>query len=390
MGYAEKMGTRRAKTLVALIDGLDPEYVERSDMPNLKRMISSGAYTVGKAVLPSVTNVNNASLVTGCFPDQHGIVSNFYFDPRTGRSVMMESAEFLLRPTLFERAGRLGLRSGLVTAKDKIKTLLSRGADIAVSAEMPEPAFVSAAGSRPDMYSAEVNYWVFRAARHLLRRNDVDILYLSTTDYMMHAYAPAEAPSLEHLHRLDRLLGEIVDDHAHLGVLLTADHGMNAKTEGIDVARVLAAKGIAAEVVPIIRDKHVVHHQNLGGACYVYLEEQADTLKASEVLRGFPGIEEIHERAEAARRFRLRKNRIGDFLLLGACHVAFGALPAARQEIRVRSHGSRHEQAVPILCYGLGPDVRRLEYNLDLTRRLYHSRTVSTAKWSEGYRPSSL
>lgn len=378
MGYAGKMGTRRAKTLVALIDGLDPEYVERSDMPNLKRLISSGAYTVGKAVLPSVTNVNNASLVTGCFPDQHGIVSNFYFDPRTGRSVMMESAEFLLRPTLFERAGRLGLRSGLVTAKDKIKTLLSRGAQIAVSAEMPEPAFVSTVGSRPDMYSAEVNYWVFRAARYLLRREDVDILYLSTTDYMMHAYAPAEAPSLEHLHHLDRLLGEIVDDHPHLSVLLTADHGMNAKTEGIDVARVLAAKGIAAEVVPIIRDQHVVHHQNLGGACYVYLERQADTPKAWEVLRSVPGIEEIHERAEAARRFRLRKNRIGDFFLLGARHVAFGALLAARQEIRVRSHGSRHEQAVPILCYGREIDATRLEYNLDLTRRLYHSRTDST------------
>lgn len=384
MGYAERMGTGRAKMLVALIDGLDPEYVERSDMPNLKRLISSGAYAVGKAVLPTVTNVNNASLVTGRFPDQHGIVSNFYFDPRTGRSVMMESAEFLSGPTLFERAGRLGLRSGLVTAKDKIKTLLSRDAQIAVSAEMPEPGLVAAVGPRPDMYSAEVNYWVFRAARYLLRHSDIDILYLSTTDYMMHACAPAEASSLEHLHGLDRLLGDIVDDHAHLGVLLTADHGMNAKTEGIDVARVLAAKGIAAEVVPIIRDKHVVHHQNLGGACYVYLERQADAPKASEVLRCVPGIEEIHERAEAARRFRLRKNRIGDFLLLGAYHVAFGALPAARQEIRVRSHGSRHEQAVPILCHGRGTDVRRLEYNLDLTRRLYHSRTASTGKWSEG------
>jgi phosphonoacetate hydrolase len=370
MGYAEKMGTQRAKTMVALIDGLDPDYVERSDMPNLKRLISSGAYTVGKAVLPSVTNVNNASVVTGCFPDQHGIVSNFHFDPRTGRSVMMESPEFLLRPTLFERAGRLGLRSGLVTAKDKIKTLLSRGAQIAASAEMPEPAFVSTVGSRPDMYSAEVNYWVFRAARHLLRRGNIDLLYLSTTDYMMHAFAPADARSLEHLHHLDRLLGEIVDDHPHLSVLLTADHGMNAKTEGIDVARVLAEKGIAAEVVPIIRDKHVVHHQNLGGACYVYLKRPADGPRALETLRGVPGIEDVYGRTDAARRFHLRADRIGDFFLLGARHIVFGSLPAARQEVRVRSHGSRHEQAVPILCYGREIDATRLEYNLDLTRRL--------------------
>jgi phosphonoacetate hydrolase len=360
----------RHKILIVLVDGFAPEYLDRSEMPHLKRLISSGTYRIGKSVLPSVTNVNNASVVTGCFPAEHGIVSNFYFDPRTGESVEMETAEFLLRPTIFERAGKLGRRTALVTAKDKIKTLLSRGAHIAVSAEAPEAAFVSAVGPKPDMYSAEVNYWVLRAAHHLLRHGSVDLLYLSTTDYMMHTYAPNDAQSLEHLQRVDRLLGEIVDDIPHLSVLLTADHGMNAKTEGIDVARLLAGKGIEAEAVPIIRDRHVVHHQNLGGACYVYLKRRADAQRAGELLRSVPGIEEVHERIPAARRFHLRADRIGDFFLLGARHVAFGALPAVRQEIKVRSHGSRHEQAVPILCYGRTADATRLEYNLDLTRRL--------------------
>lgn len=360
----------RPRTLIALVDGLDPEYIGRSDMPNLKRLIAAGTYRVGKCVLPSVTNVNNASVVTGAFPNRHGIVSNFYFDPRTGKSVMMESAEFLLSPTVFERAGRHGLRAALVTAKDKVKTLLSRGAQVAVSAEMPGPAFVAAIGPAPSMYSAEVNYWVFRAAHHLLRSGDIDLLYLSTTDYMMHTYAPGDARSLEHMHHLDRLLGRIVDDFPHLSLRLTADHGMNLKTEGIDVARVLAGAGIEAEVVPIIRDKHIIHHQNLGGACYVYLKRRADEQRALETLQAVPGIEEVYERVEAARRFRLRAGRIGDFFLLGAKHAAFGALPAATQEIRVRSHGSRHEQSVPILCYGRKIEAARLEYNIDLTRRL--------------------
>ena len=358
------------KRLIALIDGLDPEYVDGSDMPNMRRLIAGGVYTVGKSVIPSVTNVNNASVVTGCFPAEHGIVSNFYFDPRSGESVMMESSEFLLRPTLFERAAGRGLRSALVTAKDKIKTLLARGADIAVSAELPDAELASVAGPAPGMYTAEVNYWVFRAARHLLRRPDIDVVYLSTTDYMMHTCAPAEAQSLEHMHELDRLVGEIVDDHPDLHLALTADHGMNAKTEGIDVARVLAAEGIEAEAVPIIRDKHVIHHQNLGGACYVYLKRPADGPLALETLLGVPGIEDVYGRTDAARRFHLRAGRIGDFFLLGARHIVFGSLPEARQEVRVRSHGSRHEQAVPILCYGRKIEAASLEYNLDLTRRL--------------------
>jgi phosphonoacetate hydrolase len=360
----------RNKILIALIDGFDPEYLERSDMPNLKRLISSGVYRVGKCVLPSVTNVNNASVVTGCFPDEHGIVTNFYYDPRSGESVEMESAEFLLRPTIFERAGKAALRTALVTAKEKIKTLLSRGAHVAVAAEAPEAEFIQLVGPKPNMYSAEVNYWVFRAAHHLLRRGGIDLLYLSTTDYMMHTYAPADARSQEHLHRLDRLLGDLLSDIPNLSVLLTADHGMNPKTEGIDIARVLAAKGIEAEAVPIIRDKHVVHHQNLGGACYVYLKRRADEAKAFNVVRSVPGVEEVYRRSQAARRFHLRADRIGDLFLLAARQVAFGALPAERQEIKIRSHGSRHEQAVPILCYGPQAPKTRPEYNLDLTRHL--------------------
>ena len=361
---------RRKKILTILLDGLDPAYLERSDMPNLRRLIAAGFYRVGKGVIPTVTNVNNASVVTSVFPEEHGVVSNFHYDPRTGLSVMMESAGFLERPTLFERARRMGLRSGIVTAKDKIRTLLSRGADVALSGELPPAEFVSAIGPKPDMYSAEVNYWVFRAARHLLRNDLVDVLYLSTTDYMMHTYAPEDERSLEHMSRLDRLLGEIVDDIPNLELGLTADHGMNAKTEGIDIQRVLADAGIAAEAVPIIKDKHVVHHRNLGGACYVYLKRAADLAAARNLLRDTPGVEEVYERDTAASRFRLRADRIGDLFLLGARHAVFGSLPAVRQEVAVRSHGSRHEQAVPILCYGRRVEDGALEYNLDLTRSM--------------------
>jgi phosphonoacetate hydrolase len=364
------MAAAREKVLIILVDGLGLDYVGESDMPNLRRLAAEGVYTTGKAVLPSVTNVNNASVVTASFPVDHGIVSNFSYDRRTGQSMLVESAEFLERPTMFEMASQRGLRGALVTAKDKIKTLLDRGASTAFSAEVPDAAIVEKIGPPPGIYTAEVNHWVFRAARQVLRHADVDWLYVATTDYMMHTFAPGEDASLDHLHRLDALLGEIVDDHPHLCLGLTADHGMNAKTRAIDIARLLAEHGIRCEAVPIIRDKHVVHHKNLGGACYVYLHDMSQLQAARDVLAVEAGVEEIYSRDEAAGTFRLRAERIGDLFLLAARDTVFGSLRETRMEVKLRSHGSRYEQAIPMLLFGAGPQAVLLEFNLDVTRAL--------------------
>lgn len=360
----------RRKVLIVLVDGFGPDYLERSEMPNLKRICREGGFRVGKSVIPSVTNVNNASLVTGTFPKDHGITTNFHFDRATGKSFEMESSEFLLRPTIFERARRLGWRTALVTSKDKVRTLCARGADLSISAEKPDPGLLGVIGKQESMYSPEVNYWTFRAARHLLKNDKVDLLYLSTTDYMMHTYSPDEEPSLRHLATLDRMLADIVDDHPKIELHLTADHGMNAKNEALDLALALKAKTIDAEAVPIIRDKHVTHHQNLGGACYVYLKRIADLPKSIETLKATAGVEEVYDAKTAAKLFRLHPERIGDIFVLASKHVALGSLPALREPAKVRSHGSRHEAAVPLVVFGRKADMSRYQYNVDLTRKL--------------------
>jgi phosphonoacetate hydrolase len=187
---------------------------------------------------------------------------------------------------------------------------------------------------------------------------------------MMHTYAPNEEPSLAHLHTLDKLLGEIVNDHPRMEVYLTADHGMNAKHEALNPALVLGQKSIAAEAVPIIRDKHQVHHKNLGGASYVYLKRLTDRAAAMEILKNTPGVEEVYDSEAAARLFRLHPRRIGDIFLLAAKHCAFGQLDRVREKVAIRSHGSRYEARVPLVAWGRKLDMSRYEYNLDLTRFL--------------------
>ena len=367
-GLQLRAAVGRRKIVFLTMDGCDPEYFKRSDIPNLRRMMQAGMYREGRSVMPSVTNVNNSSIATASFPSEHGITGNYYYDRATGRGAYMESPEFLLRPTIFEKARSLGFRTALVSAKDKMRELLLKGAELAVSAEQAPPDLERALGPKPDVYSPELNYWTLRAARHLLR-SGYNFLYVATTDYMMHTYAPGQAPSLEHMHTVDQQLGAIADDHPDIEIYLTADHGMNAKTKAVDLGRLLARAGISAEAVPIIKDRYVKHHSNLGGSSYIYLKSAADAARAMALLRGHPGIEQVYTNQEAAAKFRLKPERIGDLMALAKKEYVVGDLDAVEEEVRLRSHGSLHETVVPILCYGRKVDASQYEYNLDITRR---------------------
>ena len=336
------------KTLVCLLDGFGPEYLERSEMPFLRRMMREGKFGIGEGAMPSVTNVNNASLATSVLPAKHGITANTFFDREKRQVLEMSDSRYLLTPTLFRP------RSALVAAKEKVRLLLGARADVAWSCEKPVAGAVAIAGAAPGMYTAEANYWCFALGRALLRRPDVDLLYLTTTDYMMHTYAPESAESLAHLHRLDRLLEDIVEDHPQLRVYLTADHGMNAKTEAVDPVRVLAAAGIASLGVPPIRDAHKVHHNDLGGSLNLDLEDPRQLPKAMDRLRAERGIDGVYTREEAAKKFSLYAPRLGDLFVTAERTVALGLLPERRMGGTVRTHGSTHETQVPLLAWGAG------------------------------------
>lgn len=304
--------------------------------------------------MPAVTNVNNVSILTGGPPALHGITANFYREPATGRTLYMETAEFIRVPTVFEEATWAGRSSALITAKDKLRSLLQRGATDVICAESPPAWLVEAIGPPPPILSVAVNHWLFRAAEALCRTRPPDLLYLSTTDYAQHMYAPDSEESQANLATLDRLLADLLNSGPQFAVVLTADHGMAAKTLGLDLAQILAAAGMAAEAVPIIKDRYVAHHQNLGGAAYLFLEDPVRLEEAAALLREEAGVDSVWARAGAAAEFELDPERIGDLLVLANRETVFGALPAPRQAVAVRSHGGPHTRLVPIVAQGPG------------------------------------
>lgn len=346
------MGERDMTTVVICVDGLDPEYLGACEAPNLDELGRRGFSTVGQCMMPSVTNVNNVSVVTGLYPESHGISSNYRLVRETGEEVYMESGEYILSETLFQKATAMGMRSALVTAKDKLRTLLSDGATVAVSSERPPRSVVEAVGPPPEIYSLEVNGWVIRAASHLMDEDEgLDVVYATTTDYAMHTFAPDEPESQQHMTILDDAIGRVVERHPNAAVLVTADHGMSQKTRMVDLGAELARHGIEGDPVPIIKDRYTVHHSNLGGCIFVYLNRPEMRDDAVAVLNDVPGVDQVLTNEEAASLFRLHVDRIGDLVVTGDPATVFGDPAQVEMPRRLRSHGSAHETRVPIVGY---------------------------------------
>ena len=357
--------------IIICIDGCSPEYLAKSQTPNLDAIAGEGFSTIGHAVVPTVTNVNNTTIVTANYPNIHGITSNYFLDLVQNREVYMESSEFLMADTIFRRTDTLGKSSALFTAKDKLKALIQDGATIAESAENPSAWLVDQIGPPPDIYSIEVNHWLFQAAIAALKVKSPDLIYLTTTDYVTHKFPPEAEKSKWNFNVIDRLIGELLNTKPDIELVVTADHGMNPKTRALDLNRILKAGGITVNAIPIIKDRYVVHHQNLGGAAYIYLQDTAAIDDVMAILKEESGIEMVMRKNDAATRYHLHPNRIGNLFVLGDRDTVFGALPGPREAVNIRSHGSLHEQKIPIYAYGPGPESAKPQSNLDVAKWLF-------------------
>jgi phosphonoacetate hydrolase len=368
---------RPQRTVIVMCDGFGMEYLEGSPMPTLKSWMSQGIFVQAKGVMPSVTNCNNASICCGTWPSQHGITGNSYFNQVTGSEDYMEDGALVMAPTIFERAGKQGVSSALLTSKKKTATLLGRGAEIVLAAESPNSDWETRLGKAPEIYSREINYWLFEAALSILAdRPDIGLIYVHTTDYPMHTWPPEATESQEHLAKIDSLLARISKVAPDAAVLLTADHGLNFKRRCWDLDKALEERGVPIRIsISAERDKYVKHHRGMGGTAWVYLKEPADLDKVRAVLKKMEGIEAVLTRAQAAETYNLMAGRIGDLVVLGDKDTVFGNLDTSREALPAtyRSHGSLHELSVPIVVHNcpVAPERSFYKNNLDLARWLY-------------------
>ncbi|MGI9481103.1 MAG: phosphonoacetate hydrolase [Hyphomicrobiales bacterium] len=365
--------------VVICCDGSEPAYMEVAAtaglMPNLQRILSKGENLLAQSVIPSFTNPNNLSIVTGRPPAVHGICGNYLLDPDTGEEVMMNDPKFLRAPTIFEAFQNAGANVVVITAKDKLRLLLGNGLKfgedgaVCFSSEKADQCTMNDNGIEnicelvgmgvPDVYSAELSEFVFAAGANLLASQRPDLMYLSTTDYVQHKYAPGSDGANEFYEMMDKYLGALDDGGAT--IVLTADHGMKDKHLADGEPDVLylqetldewLGEGQSTVILPIT-DPYVVHHGALGSFATVYLK---DTGKAGELvsrIAALEGIDVVYGKAEGCAAFELPEDRMGDLIVVSGGTRVLGTTEA-RHDLSglgepLRSHGGITEQTVPMI-----------------------------------------
>ena len=367
-------------TVVVCIDGSEPGYIEATvaagRAPWFAKVLKAGTNLIADCVVPSFTNPNNISIVTGRPPAVHGINGNYFLDPNTGEEVMMNDPKFLRVETLFPAFQRAGCRITVITAKDKLRGLLGKGLELApgkacsFSSEKSDKTSLSENGIEgvnalvgmpvPDVYSAGLSEFVFAAGVKLMERDRPEIMYLSTTDYIQHKHAPGTPVANDFYAMMDGYMAKL--DALGCTIVLTADHGMNAKfaqdgqPDAIylqDVFDGWLGKDQARVILPIT-DPYVVHHGALGSYAVVYLPTGIKPEEMAAKLKAMPGIEAALTKDEAAKRFELPADRLGDLVVVSTKHKVLGT-SAARHDLSgltepLRSHGGISEQHVPLIC----------------------------------------
>jgi phosphonoacetate hydrolase len=367
------------RVVIFMIDGFGIDYLENSNMPVLKEILmKKGFHKQVKSMMPSVTNCNNASICCGTAAAAHGVVGNTFVNNTTGEKEFLESGDLVMSPTIFQRARKHEIKSALFSSKLKTISLLSAGTEFTVCPEAASPEWTGVAGPPPGKYTREVNYWTLKCAIHTLKsKPDIKLLYIHTTDYAMHTWAPETKESKEHLFKLDSLIGEVMKSAPDAAIFITADHGMNHKSKVWDLQKVLKNRNINIRTaISPLADKYPKHHSGYGGVCYLYLNNLEDEHKVKKVLKDIPGIEKIYTRAQASEKFQLMPERIGDLVILGDKTTVFGELENAESNPlpeNYRTHGSAHESDVPLFIYNIEPlpPPSFFKNNKDIVRWLY-------------------
>lgn len=340
--------------IVVCLDGSSFEYifhaVASGAAPFLGSLLKRGFVRTVQSAMPSFTNPNNLSIVTGVPPSFHGIAGNFFFDRETGHAVMMNNPSFLRAQTILAAFAHAGAKVAVITAKDKLRLLLGAGLNgLCFSAE----------NEGQPVYSSELSEHVVRRGVELMRSTAPDIMYLATSDYIQHSFAPGSTEANRFYGVIDEHLSNLDSNGAT--IVITADHGMNAKADPEGRPRILFLQelldawlgaGSALVILPIT-DPYVAHHGSLGSFACIYLQDRSNASAVLRRLAALPGIDLVLESNSACQQFELPEDRTGDLVVCSNSETVLGTRQNEHDlsllQHPLRSHGGLAEREVPML-----------------------------------------
>jgi len=270
--------------------------------------------------------------------------------------------ELLRGDTILSKFAAAGAKIVSITAKDKLRKQLSKNLDvsrghISFSSEFAAKCTMKENGienvltltgmEQPDMYSMELSLFVLEAGIRLLERERPDLMYLSLTDWVQHKYAPEDPEAKRFYREIDSRFGRL----AELGatVALTADHGMNDKSNAAGAPNVIWLQDILDErfgkgetrVICPITDAFVGHHGALGGFVRVYRSGKTTTKQIIEAIGSIDGVEQVLDKENVCRLYEMPADREGDVAVISRADVCIGGAQADHDLAGLKGHRLR-------------------------------------------------
>ena len=294
-------------------------------------------------------------------------------------------------PTIFEKFYNSGSKIALVTAKDKLRTLLGNGLSfdderaICFSAEKSDQATKDLNGIDnvndwlgmpvPEVYSEGLSEFVMAAGVKLLEEFKPNIMYLSTTDYIQHKYAPGNETANKFYAMFDKYIGLL--NKENVSIIITADHGMKPKSKEDGSPNAIFLQDYLdkkfepnmAKVILPITDPYVVHHGSLGSFATIYLEDKSKVDSVVNAIKEIKDIEVVLTKDEGCSTYNLPPDRMGDIICMSSEFMTIGSsedkhnLSGLNEPLR--SHGGLHEREVPFISN------LKLQ-NIDTSKQLYN------------------
>ena len=377
----------RALVVLLVIDGLSPAAVSREAMPALAALgASEGAtsWAEARAVMPSVTNTNHASMVTGAYAAAHGITGNYFWN----RSEPV-AAEGMDRPGLLEAATVFTLAAGgspkLVTAAALGKRKLARLFGAGERQRAPDHLWTMASGAR----SEPTDVQTMTAALGFFDAAAPDFLFVALpgVDLAAHAHGPSSDEARHAVATADRQISRLVARLRETGrwrrtiLFVTADHSFASVGPGKESPRPVISLGRALERAGLAVGFVVVSD---GTLAHVYRRDgdpgSADLRRAARVLGAVPGVARVLAPEETGVEdvpvvdaehpdWRIGHPRSGDLLAVASPGHHFDDPSSAWAASLLGQHGGPDERPVPMLVAGghpaLRPGTRRVDEPAD-------------------------
>lgn len=336
--------------ILVSLDGFRYDYAKRYHADHLLALAAEGA-SAPEGMLPSypsITFPNHYSIVTGLYPEHHGIVANDFYDPAlkatysnsmTG-GVLADGTWYGGTP-LWVLAEQQGMRSA---------SFFWVGSEADVQGVRPT-YYLKFDGRFPNGKRVEqVLAWLHLPPE---QRPHFITLYFSDTDGAGHRYGPDSPQVADAVHELDGEIGKLMDgikeSKLPVDLIVLADHGM-VKIEG----------------PPIHLDQYgfnpawFAHVEGI----FLYPKSAEDAQKAYEAMRGKSDKYSVYRRAQVPAHLHFdRGAREGDPVIVANGPYYITAAPNAEGPVRVPvgSHGfdASRMPEMKALFVAAGPDIRR-------------------------------